>query len=343
MSSDPSSSQQLIIGLRTIQIANNIQISTTVLSQLSISSFATSSALFFYDIIITFDQEIRVVWTRKITAASVIYILSRYLMFLYLILTFVENAFDCEVPFNRMFHLRIVTHQSSYIVIQFYNSVQCILYAIWAALTPLAFTALRTYAISLHAWHVAALVFLLGMVPAGVNSYYYSQMQLYNLPPPTGCILASTIPNDIMNKTYGLRKAANEVHVRASLASMLLRDGTIYFGFSSVLFLLSLADIILSVTDTFSDTTTFIAILTPMLLARFFLNLRQIDNSGHGTGTSSQGETYQASNLRFAASIFGNMGQSLGIGGEETDGDLDLELTTDGSSESNPDSLMTEA
>ncbi|KZT05491.1 uncharacterized protein LAESUDRAFT_760361 [Laetiporus sulphureus 93-53] len=118
---------------------------------------------------------------------------------------------------------------------------------------------------------------------------------------------------------------------------MLLRDGTIYFG---VLFLLSLSDIILSVTNTFSDTTTFIAILTPMLLARFFLNLRQIDNSGHDTEMSFQVESHQASNLRFAASILGNMGQSLGIGGEETDGDLDPEAAANGSNESDPDSVM---
>ncbi len=80
-----------------------------------------------------------------------------------------------------------------------------------------------------------------------------------------------------------------------------------------------------------------------MLLARFFLNLRQIDNSGHGTEMSFPLESHQASNLRFAASILGNMGQSLGIGGEETDGDLDPEAATNGSNESDLDSVMMEA
>ncbi|KZT05492.1 uncharacterized protein LAESUDRAFT_655781, partial [Laetiporus sulphureus 93-53] len=164
-------------------------------------------ALFFYDIIITFDQEVRVVWTRKITAASVIYILSRYLMFLYLILTLVESAVDCEVPSP----LRIAFEDSH------------------SPVLILSFTALRTYAISLHAWHVAALVFLLGMVPAGVNSVRQALDSIVVIGTRV-CVVAADGVLLLVTwyRTYGLLKAANEVQVRASLASMLLRDGMLY-------------------------------------------------------------------------------------------------------------------
>lgn len=57
-------------------------------------------ALFFYDYLITIGQEIEVVWRRKLTGATLLYVLNRYLIFIffpfYLVVMF-DESLPCEV------------------------------------------------------------------------------------------------------------------------------------------------------------------------------------------------------------------------------------------------------
>lgn len=81
----------------------------------------------------------------------------------------------------------------------------------------------------------------------------------------------------------------------------LFRDGTIYFV---VLFTLNLLDIVLRRAFDNAIINVFIISIPPILVSRFMLNLRHIDNEN--TQTISK-----VSSPRFRHSIFGNFGESL--------------------------------
>ncbi len=48
---------------------------------------AMTAAVVFYEYVISFDDEVRLVWRRKITGASVIFFLNRYLLVLQSVIT----------------------------------------------------------------------------------------------------------------------------------------------------------------------------------------------------------------------------------------------------------------
>lgn len=58
----------------------------------------SASVLFIYDYIITFDQELEVVWRRKTTWSSVLYLLNRYCVIPYLV---------TQVPFMQDTHCKV--------------------------------------------------------------------------------------------------------------------------------------------------------------------------------------------------------------------------------------------
>ncbi|KAI0809274.1 hypothetical protein BC629DRAFT_1106994 [Irpex lacteus] len=110
-------------------------------------------------------------------------------------------------------------------------------------------------------------------------------------------------------KTGRTYREARQQKVVAPLSRLLLRDGTIYFLVLLVINILVPINDITSLAN-FDFATSFLTTLAPIIICRFILNLRQIDDGG-----SSLPSGGRSTGLRFAS----NMGQPLHTGIEEED------------------------
>ncbi|TFK94794.1 hypothetical protein K466DRAFT_454968, partial [Polyporus arcularius HHB13444] len=185
--------------------------------------------LLLHETCITLDREVRHVWRRKLSAASCIYLLNRYLVLsLYLV-----NLTICRVLIRASQVLSILP------------------YIVWAA-----FSGLRVYAIISPGWHISALIVCLSLVPIGtyiVSEFSRPVYYVLTLGPVPRCprdfgwqlVLwsmhrivttigrACLIMSDLLvlsvtwRKTYGIVRLASKHSVNSSFSvtTILLRDG----------------------------------------------------------------------------------------------------------------------
>ena len=67
--------------------------------------------LFLYDYLITFEQEVRFIWGRKLTGANVIFILNRYPTLVMCLMVVIGCwPVECEVSAFTMFLSQIMIH-----------------------------------------------------------------------------------------------------------------------------------------------------------------------------------------------------------------------------------------
>lgn len=261
--------------------------------------------LLFYDTAIAFSQEYQVVWSRRVTGASAIYIALRYSNMMSAVVTLAELATpSCAT----LYILNLVL-----------IGAVCLVY-----LSQSAFAAIRVYAIQGGAWATAAVVMALGLVPVATNIYGASQ----TMPADTllSCWSSKTSATE-SNKLFLATRACvviSEFIVlvaawrashscrrlvktggsdRISLTSLLFRDGIIHFA---VVLGMNVAGIVYFVLQDSGTISTQIQLISSVILCRFFLNLRQAANSNDDLMTSSD-RTFSGITSR----IIGNMGEML--------------------------------
>ncbi|KAI0726520.1 hypothetical protein C8Q72DRAFT_796584 [Fomitopsis betulina] len=231
----------------------------------------TATTLLFYDYALTFSREIRCIWRRKFTGATVLFLLNRYLFLVYRILMMVEifslgqNPNAGQVMRGRASHYtgpidRDDSSDSAYVTLL------------------ILFTSLRMYAIWYKNRKIFGVVLLLGVVPIGVNMFYYTKVTFVVAPPPlVGCadeINMTQSASDMLGifncvfaivadlivliltsmKTFEMRRVSPDaqssiknsfntmLRVRQlSYTTLIQRDGTIYF---IVLLALNIFDLI---------------------------------------------------------------------------------------------------
>ncbi|KAL7280898.1 hypothetical protein ACG7TL_005842 [Trametes sanguinea] len=264
----------------------------------STNIYWTSSALalLFYDYLLTLRHEVRLVWSRKFTGATVLFLSNRYVIIL-LYLVDVITLFPI-IPSTCAGTGRFIT------------VLEVLPYIIWAA-----FSSLRAYALSGRTLVIGLIVFLLSLVPAGVNAYFFSTFTFVNLPSPSNCTALSSITADLSRtltivsrsalmaadamvivvtwaSTYRLRKATRDVGLGTSFGTLLLRDGTIYFV---ILVAMNIVHLVLNTVNpnNFVQQASYVTVLenpiTSILISRFILNLRAVDHRGGG-GAAATGE-----------------------------------------------------
>ncbi|KAI0928583.1 hypothetical protein AcV5_006110 [Taiwanofungus camphoratus] len=92
-----------------------LEVVVEALENLNVSSTCVTAvtAFFFYEII-TFGQEVQVIWSRKITGASLLYILTRYVTLSYFLLLVLQFALQlnhaCKVLFSSVSSVCALTH-----------------------------------------------------------------------------------------------------------------------------------------------------------------------------------------------------------------------------------------
>ncbi|KAH9840607.1 uncharacterized protein C8Q71DRAFT_904709 [Rhodofomes roseus] len=260
--------------------------------------------LIFFEHIVTLPDEIRFIWRRKLTMSSLIFLLNRYILFLYGLVNVVGvipwttnigsdafSGFVCASDAERK-TCRCAA------IIMLYTVFTLLLYAI----TPI-FSTLRVYAIAGRKWHFALATFLTGMVavasnlanavqaslgylvyvgPLPVCTYnaYYSESEHLKLTIATRvCSIVSDLLVIVVTwwRTYALKREADRLHMRASLATLLLRDGTIYFVAILVLNIVHIIFVLYNGNVVY--VTIFLIPIPALLTSRFLLNLRRANEA----------------------------------------------------------------
>ncbi|OCH84400.1 hypothetical protein OBBRIDRAFT_829504 [Obba rivulosa] len=228
----------------------------------------------------TFEQEMEAIWSRKLTnITSILFLLNRYNT---LFQAVTVTAFSFFGNQRCWFSTLSSTITSAFVLVS---------YVVWAA-----FSALRVYSIDGRNLHLGLITLVLGLVPFGTNLYgtfiQVSSMILLD----DICIIdwnPRSIKNDIvmvvthaslvlcdilvlyatLSNIHLPRRAAVSCHIRASIMSLLIRDGILYF---SLLLLLNCTHIVLWVTGQFEYISTLTIPIYSIIISRFILTLRTI-------------------------------------------------------------------
>ncbi|KAI0729078.1 hypothetical protein C8Q72DRAFT_831252 [Fomitopsis betulina] len=310
-----------------------------------------TAALVLYEHACTLSQEADVIWSRKKTGATLLFLLNR----------FATAGFALAM-------MLLIPNWDTLLACRTVNlllpAFQLMLSFIWAA-----FSALRVFAISGRDWRMSGFVFALSLVPVGTNlvsdirqTYDLLQIPFFTvvcdytslisektsislLITTRTCLIAADLLVLVVTwrHTYRLNKEARAISLKTPMVTLLLRDGTIYFTLLLVLNVLHLA---LEITDVFWDITYFVTGFSSIIVSRFLLNLRQVGAAESGAGADSgvgSRPSFVASHpsrLVFASVVLGNLGEQLDLpygeplsGSEDLDLDMDFSDTCGGSAE----------
>ncbi|KAH8082846.1 hypothetical protein BXZ70DRAFT_1012254 [Cristinia sonorae] len=275
-----------------------------------------SSALLFFDFSITFTREVKRIWHRRVTGATVVFILTRYsvlaerivLLTTLFIHTLSDDRYSTSAPCVPVLRVDDTLTDLSYLSIG-------------------AFTALRLYGIY-HEYWPPALVISIWLARVGIaipptGPEVSNNRKIFNN--RTKCMNVATRLNSASNalvlsadtlllaltwvKTYRIQKTSIRLGLRAPLSMLLLRDGTVYFA--AILFMQIFAIVSSEVGSSFvlfDVWTYFVQVFNVIFLCRFMLNLRGIYLSDT---EDTEITTRPMSDVNFAATIVGNMGAPL--------------------------------
>jgi len=203
-------------------------------------------------------------------------------------------------------------------------AAEIVLYLVYGAMS-----AARVYGINGRRWIVPSIVFIL-YLPNVAEQLYQSSHFIYSIaPPPVGCLIYYDIPvilayrlsaisrgciiaSDALvllatwHATYGIKTLANMAHMNISIVTLLLRDGTVFFG---AILVLNILDIVLNFTNVFSYMSMVVDVLMTILISRLFLNLREIYISEDTISESSEMST-----INFTSRILGPLGAPVDHG-----------------------------
>ncbi|KAJ3556414.1 hypothetical protein NM688_g2043 [Phlebia brevispora] len=330
-----------------------------------ISSYFTTAllAIVCYEFIITFRHEYELVWQKKWTGATWMFLANRYLMLASVIID--------KSPYSARFYVVNLIDSDPIHVSRCYNfplqnflTVLAELPLAIVAGMPLklctsddspsattAFSALRVFALLGRAYVLAAFTFALSLVVVAVNlyqagyaTYYYvddpilgsscyynfngSDSIAFHLAGEIGTIAADVIAITITwIKTYRHVREAASIGVNASLSATLLRYGSLYF---IVLFGINLLDGLIALSPSLTllgPVNTFTTILPNIILSRFLISLRQINPPGPSSTARFSHFSVPNFHIPSVPSVIGNLGEPLADGEEDLDDEnIDSEL-----------------
>ncbi|KAJ7053392.1 hypothetical protein C8F01DRAFT_1375270 [Mycena amicta] len=288
-------------------------------------------ALLIWDHIITFGEEVRRVWTRKVSGATALYAMMRY-----------GTLFE-KITVLLLASWYITPHGCN-IAVRF-QIFPMLVRTIGFGL----FSSLRVLALTEKNWGLAGLVFLLCVPSAIMPSYVYSHQWAQGVD-RYGCqlaYLASPIAHDrlriagivadilsecivivvTLSRTFYLRNSelpiGGDGKERPGLGLILLRTGCIYF---IALLVLSLADMLVLIFDHVPAFATrydywvvpyYTPVFRTIIICRFLLMLRgiyydELEGKGEGAATTAMDHTIAfARSHSLASRVIGTMGAPL--------------------------------
>jgi len=294
-----------------------------------------ATTLLFYDYVLTFAREVRCIWHRRFSGATILFLLNRYLTLVYRVLMTVET-----------FPLGKNPASGQAICTRVLRTTQVL--SMVTSLVTTAFTSLRMYAIWCKDYRIFAGVLFLGLVPIGVNMFYYTKVAFVVAPPPlVGCadmVNMTSSASEILGifncsfaisadaivliltcvKTLEIKRSFAAIGTRAkdsletlvqprklTYASLIQRDGTIYF---LALLILNVVDLVAIKNQAFGSLPALTEVLTSILISRFLLDLRSVYLSSHELDSNKEVSPTDSrlSSILFARhSVAGNLGAPL--------------------------------
>ncbi|KZT69130.1 hypothetical protein DAEQUDRAFT_277491 [Daedalea quercina L-15889] len=254
------------------------------------SCYLSALVIAVYDHCLVLDEEIKFIWRRKCSIPTLLFFTLRVITLL-LYVTYITPAITCKVD---------------YVLVMIGLVALAVL-----LLSCAAIDVLRIYAVSRRDWRISS--FASALLLINVVYYLYQAATLRNRigPSPTSCdIYPATNPHTLIEyytavvgftvgnalvlgvtwwRTYHVKRlidAANMCHT--SVATLLLRDGSIYFG-STLLVSLAMCviDGLASLSAECTGIPSLMTVLNSVLLTRFLLNLREAAPGPRSSSNSS--------------------------------------------------------
>ncbi|KAI0730623.1 hypothetical protein C8Q76DRAFT_792774 [Earliella scabrosa] len=281
------------------------------LNQCGVAGFA----LLVHEYLITFHWEVELFWNRRMTGAVLLFLANRYIVLA--TLTFAVSGVMVSFPRDSCSTVAIVT-----------NALAILQYIPWAA-----FSGMRAYALSRGNIMFTALISLLSLVP---THFVFGIAGVID-PVLNGCVIVDHVKPALGHKLYRLTiasrvslvaadallllatwiaipnamRGASRGH-RRSFSTVLLRDGTLYFGILLVLNALHLAFTVRAIHGAPFQAASYVIQLihpiTGVLVSRFLLDLQ--DANRHALDLASRS--------RSALCGDGNGGRTFGDAGADT-------------------------
>jgi len=279
-----------------------------------------------YDHVISFAQEVELIWKQKITFTTVLFVLNRY---------FTEIAYIPTVffLFNSPRGMQACSSFAHYP-----GSVSVFSQAVISA-----FLVMRSYALLRRQLWVLLVTIPLSIISVGVTAWAIVQVEtativfgaqmscvpirMVSLQPFRASWLVHTLFDTLVFtitvwKTYRLQKEQRRFGIRSRLAELLLRDGSVYYVIMAAVNLFNFLPSWFPANEYFAATSgnksEIPHALSVTLLSRMILNLRQaaiedergsVANVSHVT-TQRPNSDFMAYEVR-ASSDYGDDGSSL--------------------------------
>ncbi|KAJ3489253.1 hypothetical protein NLI96_g2240 [Meripilus lineatus] len=249
-----------------------------------------ATTLLYFDCIITFEDEIKYIWQRKFTGATVVCCINRYVTLAYRTLMIIQI-----LPWH---------DQPKATGLRYYYTI------IRIVIPPPPFTGC---AVSVDLTTPVATFFTL--MNEVVSIFGRAHAIFYD-----ALVLVLT-----WIKTIWIKRTCLKLGVKASLTTLLLRDGTIYF---LLLLMLNVCNVVAIRFGRFGALPAITEVITSILISRFIINLREVYICGDRDNTTLPIST-KFTSVRFADNIVGNLGAPLGSK-EESTNFLTFSTTHDG-------------
>ncbi|OSD03795.1 hypothetical protein PYCCODRAFT_1458371 [Trametes coccinea BRFM310] len=248
-----------------------------------------SITLVVYDYLLTCSAELQVVWRRKYSLPSMLYLLNRYGLFVAISVYYLADMVTWK------------TDKSCQVLSMTLDILVSLLYMIYAA-----FSALRVHAINNRNWWWTSLVFCLGLVAVPGNLASYNSDIVTGYPLVTACFAPMDTGGTVIDATVWKRyefaaraclilmdvivlaitwyrtvdvvRAARKANIKSSLMSVMLRDGSMYFAIG---FVLNIVDIV-TVISSLNSIAWQVLVINSVGMSRFLLSLRMADMSACG-------------------------------------------------------------
>ncbi|KAI0722681.1 hypothetical protein C8Q76DRAFT_719744 [Earliella scabrosa] len=252
--------------------------------------FAVAGAAFLaYEYTVTFDLEVNLFWSRKLSMASILFGINRYL-------SLVGAVMNCPIP------LPATLSDTTCASLQYTTAaIHYTQYLPWAL-----FSALRVFVLTSRRWSLASIVFLLSLAPPVLNfvdlgfttvlnddyecGLNYSLTTVtenaFTIVSRTGLILSDLLVLAVTwNATYRHSREMKALGQRASLSDILFRNGVKYFVMLMITNVLHLVFSLLSIASNAtqqnagSSITILSEPLTAVLVSRFLIELQEANES----------------------------------------------------------------
>ncbi|KAJ3527944.1 hypothetical protein NM688_g8058 [Phlebia brevispora] len=292
-------------------------------------------ALATYEYVVTFQHEFELLWQRRWTVATCLFVTNRYMLLANIII-------QC-IPYNAQVRRFESQGRCSNSPLMAFLSVVGIV-----PMTILAlFSSLRVFALLDRAYLTAGCVLLLGMVPVGIDLFYIDKGTYNYVDDPTlgpSCFpsyscsasvvfcrkpkIVTTLAADVVAlvttwlKTYRHVRQAASIGVSAGFGATLIQYGTLYFVVLLVVNILLLITFLDPSVAIFTNAmNVFTSVLPNIVISRFLLNLRQVDSERPSNTVASLSTFVPNIRIPTLPEVIGNLGEPLVSGDEVLDDD----------------------